>query len=392
MEAREGHLVSRWPAASRSQLQAGLVVANYSCTKESPFLLTPDFPRTCVRTLLCHAILLCCIWRVPAPAQADEDAKNTEHSAVSVTASRSHEDLSSLSITGTGLEAGPQVAGEKTETPEFTRELIQVQWRNGDPIDLYLIRPHGVSKPRPILYLYSYPTETTRFQDNQYCARVTSGGFAAVGFVSAMTGHRYHDRPMKEWFVSELPEALATSVHDVQMVLNYLSQRGDFDLREVGVFGQGSGATIAILSAAVDSRIRVLDLLDPWGDWPDWLEKSSLVPEAERSTYLKPEFLTEVAPLDPVKWLPQLRTQLIRIQTVADNATTPSVARQRILASAPSSAQVVQFATTRELYASTGGGRLFDWAKDQISLLGKPANAAVLDPRAKKADAGKAIQ
>jgi hypothetical protein len=39
------------------------------------------------------------------------------------------------------------------------------------------------------------------------------------GFVSALTGHRYHDRPMKEWFLSELQECLAVA-HDVQLVLN----------------------------------------------------------------------------------------------------------------------------------------------------------------------------
>ena len=62
----------------------------------------------------------------------------------------------------------------------------------------------------------------------------------------ALTGQRYHDRPMKEWFVSELRESLATSAHDVQMVLNYLASRGDVDMNRVGMFGDGSGASIAI--------------------------------------------------------------------------------------------------------------------------------------------------
>jgi acetyl esterase/lipase len=74
---------------------------------------------------------------------------------------------------------------------------------------------------------------------------------------------------MNKWFVSELQEALATSTHDVQMVLNYLAKRGDLDMSRIGMFGQGSGGAIAILSAAADSRIVALDVLDPWGDWPD---------------------------------------------------------------------------------------------------------------------------
>jgi hypothetical protein len=82
----------------------------------------------------------------------------------------------------------------------------------------------------------------------------------------------------------------------------------------VGMFGEGSGATIAILAAAVEPRLKVLDLLDPWGDWPDWLSKSSLIPKEERADYLKPEFLKQVELLEPIKWLPQLQSRTLRLQ------------------------------------------------------------------------------
>jgi hypothetical protein len=106
-------------------------------------------------------------------------------------------------------------------------ELIQVQWRWGDPLDLYVLKPKGVKKPLVILYLYGYPSDTDRFKDETWQNSVTKDGFAAVGFVPALTGHRYHDRPMREWFVSELQECLAMSAYDVQMVLNYLATRDD---------------------------------------------------------------------------------------------------------------------------------------------------------------------
>lgn len=70
---------------------------------------------------------------------------------------------------------------------------------------------------------------------------VTREGFAAVGFVSALTGHRYHDRPMREWFISEPQECLAVSAHDVQMVLDYLGTRGDLNTDRVGMVAEGSG-------------------------------------------------------------------------------------------------------------------------------------------------------
>jgi dipeptidyl aminopeptidase/acylaminoacyl peptidase len=181
-----------------------------------------------------------------------------------------------------------------------------VGWRQGDPIDLYVIKPKNVEKPPVILYLYGYPSETDRFRDEEFCRLVTKNGFAAVGFVAAMDGHRYHDRPMRQWFVSELQEALSTSVHDVQMVLTYLSTRSDLDQSRMGMFGQGSGGTIAVLAASMDPRIKAINILDPWGNWPEWMAKSTLIPEDERPDYMTPQFLDKVAALDPARVLPRL--------------------------------------------------------------------------------------
>jgi len=91
-----------------------------------------------------------------------------------------------------------------TQFPEFSREFVQLTWRPWDIIDLYVIMPKGVKNPPVILYLYSFPSDTDRFRSDEFAKLATKNGFAAVGFVSAMTGQRFHDRPMKEWFVSEL--------------------------------------------------------------------------------------------------------------------------------------------------------------------------------------------
>ena len=285
---------------------------------------------------------------------------------------RTREDWSSLSLEGSDLHAEKPVFGEKFDSPKFTRELIQVQWRAGDPIDLYIIRPKGITKPPVILYLYGYPSETDRFRNNDYCERLTKDGFAAIGFVSALTGHRYINRPMKEWFVSELQEALVSSVHDVQMILNFLGERGDVDTSKVGMFGQGSGGTIAVLAAAIDPRIQVIDLLNPWGDWPDWMAKSLLIPEVERPNYVKPEFLKKIAPFDPVQWLPQLKTQHIRIEQVLDDTNTPKAAKERIEAAAPSKATIQSYDSMQQFFMAVSGDRIFRWTKEQL----QPAPAA----------------
>jgi hypothetical protein len=277
------------------------------------------------------------------------------------------EDLSTPSLNTSDFAPTNALTYERDEYDTFTREITRVGWRLGDPIDLYIMKPVGVKKAPVILYLYSYPFETDRFLNKTFCEFLTQNGFAAVGFATALTGQRYHERPMKEWFVSELRESMATSAHDVQLTLNYLATRTDLDLdtNNVGIFGDGSGASIAILAAGVDSRIKTLDLLDPWGDWPEWMAKSTLVPEKERAGFLTPEFLAGVAPLDPVKWLPELRTQKIRLQEVMSVTVTPDEAKRKVEAAAPKNAEVVRYQTAEEFRAAAAG-QGFYWIKQQL--------------------------
>jgi acetyl esterase/lipase len=253
------------------------------------------------------------------------------------------------------------------EQPDYTLEFLELEWRLGDPIHLVVIKPAGVKKPPAILYLHSFPSETDLLVNPNFCKFATKNGFAAVGFVSALTGHRYHSVPMREWFVSNLDQALGSSVHDVQLVLDYLSKRGDFDMDRVGMFGDGSGATIAILAAAVDSRIKVLDLLDPWGDWPSWMAKSTLIPENERPNFTKPDFLQKVAPLDPVQWLPQLNGRTVRLQEVLDVTVTPEVARKKIEAAMPPTADIVHY-QDRKIFLNNVSqkGTALDWMKERL--------------------------
>src|SRR5262249_26338867 len=234
-----------------------------------------------------------------------------------------------------------------------------------DPIDLYVIRPRNVKKPPVALFLYGFPSDTDRFKDDRYCERVTRGDAAAVGFVSAFTGQRNAHRPPKTWFVRELPEALAKTVYDVQMVRNCLDARGDLDMSHVGMLGQGSGGAIAILAAAADSRLKALDLLDPWGDWPDWLASAQIVPREERPTYMKPDFLKRLEPLEPVRYLPKLTSRGLRIQFV-DEYGEPKEAVHKIEAAAPAAATVRHYSTALELRNATADGALFQWISREL--------------------------
>jgi len=284
-----------------------------------------------------------------------------------------HEDWTTPALTGSNLKPVRPLVGSTDEGGTYTLELLCLQWRWGDPLDVYVIKPKGVKNPPVVLYQYGYPFETDVFRDERWDEAVTKDGFAAVGFVSALTGHRYHDRPMREWFVSELQESLAESAHDVQMVLDYLAARGDLDMSRVGMFAQGAGASIGILASAVDPRIKVLDALDPWGDWPTWMATSPFVPEEERPAYVKPEFLKKVATLEPVEWLPKVQAAKFRFQQTVFDKVTPAASKEKLRAAVPPGTTVMVYTTPEEYGAAMIGNKQLDWIRNALRSLPEPA-------------------
>lgn len=260
----------------------------------------------------------------------------------------SKENWSRIAVTRSDFAPpSPTEAGIQTH-PGFTRELLQVQWRQGDPIDVYIVRPENAVRPPAVLFLYTWPGDAEHFKSDDWCRNVTQHGFTAVGFVSALTGQRYHDRPWKETFVTELPETLAESVHDVQLMLDFLDTRKDLDKSRYGIFGQGSGGTIALLAASVDRRLKAVDVIDPWGDWPVFFQSSPVLLDSERQTLLTQKSLDALAPLEPTVAMNHLSGRALRLQQTTMNLSTPEHAAKLLQTSLPSSAVYVQYRSEQE--------------------------------------------
>jgi hypothetical protein len=251
----------------------------------------------------------------------------------------------------------------------YTVELWRLTWRPGDPIEVYVIKPTGVNKPPVILNLYGYPNGLNPYRLEAVQKEFVKGGFAVVGFASALTGQRYHDVPMKMWFLSQLPQSLVLTAHDVQLMIDFMEVRGDLDTSRIGMFGNGSGGTIGILASAVDPRIKVLDVLDPWADWPTWLSTSPFPPADERANYLKPEFLKSVSPLEPLDWMPKIQAKKFRFQDDEINPETPAPIKDKIRKAVPAGTTVVQYKSKAEMMAAFPHSSNLDWLKQQLSAL-----------------------
>ena len=330
-------------------------------------IANPKHPLTMAGTLF-TAVVLIAVSCVPTSAQQTAPGVSVSMDMeIPNPGTDAREDLTDLSLVHSNLKITETIPGGVEETADFTREFYQVQWRAGDPIEIYVIKPKGVTKPPVTVYLYGYPVDENRFRNPEFCKLVTRGGMAAIGFVPAMVGQRYHNVPMSKWFVSELHDSIVRTVHDVQMIVTYASERPDLDAHRVGIFGQGAGATIAGLAATVDPRIKVIDLLDPWGDWPQWMAKSTVIPEAERATFLKQEFLAPLVPLDPVNWLPQLANQALKLDDAIYETATPPAAKARIDAALPVSALLIRYNTKADFESNAiAEGKLVSWIREQL--------------------------
>ena len=319
------------------------------------------------KTFLAVSLLL--LLMAATSLSAQQVVASNPVAATTTKAVEQKEDWTALPLASSGLDISRMsvVQVAKWDKGDATEELLRAQWRSNDPIDLYVVRPKGTDKVPAILYLYDFTNDTERFRNDSWCRRMTQGGFAAVGFVSAVSADRFHaPRPLKASFISELQEGLGTTVHDVEMILNYLDSRGDIDMSRIGMFAQGSGASIAVLAAAADPRITTLDLYDLWGDWPDWLKESPIVPKEERASYLAPEFLKKVANLDPALYLPQLKTQKLRIEYVLSDENMPASARNALIKAAPKDSDIVKYQDENEHIDEWHVNGLSGWIKGSL--------------------------
>jgi hypothetical protein len=81
---------------------------------------------------------------------------------------------------------------------------------------------------------------------------------------------------------------------------------------------------------------------------------------------LTKEFLQSVASLDPVTYLPALRTPSIRLQQTLSEPVTPLTAKETIAAAAPLRTTVVKYQSAEDLLKSWKTTGLSGWIKQQM--------------------------
>ena len=157
-------------------------------------------------------------------------------------------------------------------------------------------------------------------------------------------------------------------------------------MNRVGMFAQGSGASIAILASAVDARIKVLDTLDAWGDWPTWVATSPFVPEDERAEFLKPEFIKKAAALETIDWMHRVQAKNFRFRDALFDLNTPRVAKEKLRGAVPPGTTVVIYKTPDEFNAVIRAGSDLEWIQHQLHSLPEPKAVVKNQPTTRTGD------
>ncbi len=150
-------------------------------------------------------------------------------------------------------------------------------------------------------------------------------------------------------------------VRDLRRALDVLAAQPAIDRTRLAYVGHDFGAMYGTLAAAVDPRVTHFVFMAGTASFSDWFLYGPKLEGKERE-----QFIAELAPLDPVKWVPRLRGQVL--MQFADNDEHVSTARrEQLAAAAPKGTEVRVYKAGHELSAEATRDRL-DWLGQALAL------------------------
>jgi dienelactone hydrolase len=148
-------------------------------------------------------------------------------------------------------------------------------------------------------------------------------------------------------------------VRDLRRALDVLAAQPGLDPRRLAYVGHDFGAMYGTLAAAVDPRVTHFVFMAGTASFSDWFLYGPKMEDGARE-----KFIAELAPLDPVRWVPKLRGPLL-MQFADTDEHVSTERRQRLIAAAPKGADARVYKAGHELNDQATGERI-DWLKDRL--------------------------
>jgi dienelactone hydrolase len=153
-------------------------------------------------------------------------------------------------------------------------------------------------------------------------------------------------------------------VRDLRRALDVLMAQPGIDRTRVAYVGHDFGAMYGTLAAAVDPRVTHFVFMAGTASFSDWfLYGPKLEGEARE------RFIAELAPLDPVRWVPKLRGPVLLQFADTDEHVSPA-RREQLAAAAPKGAEVRVYKAGHALSDESTRDRLA-WLKKVLRVDGR---------------------
>ena len=175
------------------------------------------------------------------------------------------------------------------------------------------------------------------------------------------------DTPWSEptWFPTRKSEDDYTrsvqQVRDLRRALDVLLAQPGIDRTRVAYVGHDFGAMYGTLAAVVDPRVTHFVFMAGTASFSDWfLYRPKLEGEARE------KFIAQLAPLDPVRWVPKLRGPVL-MQFADTDEHVSTARREQLAAAAPKGAEVRVYKAGHELSEESTRERLA-WLRKTLRL------------------------
>jgi dienelactone hydrolase len=150
-------------------------------------------------------------------------------------------------------------------------------------------------------------------------------------------------------------------VRDLRRALDVLAAQPGIDRTRLAFVGHDFGAMYGALAAVVDPRVTHFVFMAGTASFSDWFLYG---PKLEGDA--REKFIAELAPLDPVKWVPRLRGPVL-MQFAADDEHVSTARREQLAAAAPKDTEVRVYKAGHELSGEATRDRLA-WLRQKLVL------------------------
>jgi predicted esterase len=243
-------------------------------------------------------------------------------------------------------------AGRREDSGVLLRDITYATLTGGTNAATLVTPKMPPVKPAPaILFVHWYGPPAPTSNRTQF---IPDGvALARQGVTSLLI-----DTPWSEpkWFPTRKGEEDYTrsvqQVRDLRRALDVLLAQPGIDRTRVAYVGHDFGAMYGTLAAVVDPRVTHFVFMAGTASFSDWfLYRPKLEGEARE------KFVAQLAPLDPVRWVPKLRGPVL--MQFADTDEHVSTARREQLATAaPKGAEVRVYRAGHELSEESTRERL----------------------------------